>query len=57
MSVKPSVVRTMVPGEVERNLEDIVIIKKQLYVIGHSYIRRLRDFVPGHYIDVDNGQW
>ncbi len=45
MSVESSVVRTMVPGEVDRKLENFVIVRKQLCIIGHSYIRRLKEFV------------
>ncbi len=33
----------MVKGEVERAPEDEVQIKKQVCLIGHSFVRRLRD--------------
>ncbi len=45
MSSSPSVAPAMVPGEVLRDVENLVVVKKQLCVIGHSYVRRLRDFI------------
>ncbi len=51
MSSSPSVASVapaMVPGEVVRDGEDLVVVKKQLCVIGHSYVRRLRDFIDAY---------
>ncbi len=48
--------RMMVKGEVERAPEDEVQIKKTVCLIGHSFVRRLRDHVdcsPG--LDRDFG--
>ncbi len=45
MAMASCVPRAIVPGEVYKAQEDLVLVRKQVCVIGHLYVRRLRCFI------------